>query len=165
MGRRCGGRTMLNAVLTVIAVLGFAITLLTLFPRITVSNDAAIDPTDPFSTPFVVSNDGYLPLLSVRCWFYIKAVHLTHGSRIFESRVTTDEWTTRRLLPTEKLSVYGGKAVRAPGQLLDGDISIIVEYRPFLWPFTMRQISSRFRTLKGPAPDGRLYWTHRPLSD
>ncbi len=163
MGPKRKRKELLGIVLAVLAILGFLISLLTLFPRITVSNDAAIDPTDSFSTPFVVSNDGLLPLLSVRSLLYIKAVQLARGNQILNSNFTMDEWTTRILLPAEKLTVYGGRAVRAPGQLLDGDIFIIVQYRPFFWPFTVRQFSSRFRTLKG--PDERLYWTHRPLSD
>jgi hypothetical protein len=41
--------------------------LLSLLPRISVSVQAPLTAADPFSSPFVVSNDGYLTLYNVKC--------------------------------------------------------------------------------------------------
>lgn len=55
-----------------LVILGYFATLagvLSLTPRLSVIATSALDPADPFSTPFTISNDGYLAIHSVtfRC--------------------------------------------------------------------------------------------------
>ena len=34
------------------------------FPRLSISSDATLDPSDPFATPFILHNDGYFSVYS-----------------------------------------------------------------------------------------------------
>ena len=47
---------------------GVYVGFLNLVPRITVTPQAALVSTDAFSAPFVVSNDGFLPIYDVHCF-------------------------------------------------------------------------------------------------
>lgn len=161
------GRKMLNTILSILAIVGFAIALLTLFPRITISNNVPIDPDDPFSTPFLISNEGYVPLFSVQFLMAIREVNRKGGGGIigtpdFKTRFTAPDMKSTAFWPTDSYSFYAGRILRAHGSLESADIAIIVQYRPFLVPFKRERIF-RFITQRG--PDNRLYWMQRPSSD
>ena len=148
--------------MAILAVLGFLIALLTIFPRISVSNDAPLDADDAFATPFVVSNDGYLPLYSVLFLVSTRDVRFTDGRAIigtpdYKSRWTAPDWELPSLYPTKRHDVYAGRVIVSHGTLQSADIGIIVQYRPAFWPFR-REILCRFKTQQG--YDGRLHWLH-----
>src|SRR5690348_10458001 len=63
----------------VATIVGTLAAVLALFPRLTVSNGAAIDPSDPFSTPFHITNDGYVPLFAVK--FFLHVNHMYDSER------------------------------------------------------------------------------------
>ena len=58
-----GTKRLADAVLTGLTVLGGIVSLLTLYPRVTITTD--FDKTDPSASSFLISNDGYLPSYSV----------------------------------------------------------------------------------------------------
>jgi hypothetical protein len=155
-------KILLEATLAMLTVLAFLIALLTLFPRVTVSNEAPIDPDDAFSTPFVVSNDGYLPLYSLQFSVAMGDVKYQNGSRLvgppdFGFHLTTPEWKIASLYPAKKFTVYAGRVLGAHGNLKSADIAIVVDYRPMLWPFRRESV---YVLKTGMGYDGRLHWLY-----
>jgi hypothetical protein len=165
---------MLEIILGIATIGGFLLALLTLFPRLTVSNNSAIDLDDPFSTPFVASNDGYLPLYSVNFYVAVREVRLKRdmgglsGDPQYRTKFTISDWDIGTFSPAAKYSIYAGKIISSQfnpvsplqiprGEIESGDIAVIVEYRPLLWPMR-RQLVVPFKTQKG--PDGKLYWMY-----
>jgi len=160
-------KQMLEVVLIVLAIVGFGITVLTVFPRISVSNLEAIDVLDPFSTPFLISNDGYLPLYNVEFLVAIRRLERIGGGGItgtddFQSKFTTPDFSAPIFRPTEKFSLYAGRIVKAHNSVSFADIAIVIEFRPMLWPFRR---SSQFRFVTQKGADGKLYWMARPVGE
>ncbi|MGD0236444.1 MAG: hypothetical protein ABSC55_18135 [Syntrophorhabdales bacterium] len=61
IGKQIG--VLVSVFLGIITVSGF---LFLVYPRVSVYPGEILDPHDPFQTPFIISNDGYLPLQDIR---------------------------------------------------------------------------------------------------
>jgi hypothetical protein len=146
-----------------IGILGLTMTLLfgllTLFPRLSISNTGPIDPDDAFSTPFHVVNDGYVPLFSVRFSVAIGQINVSDWIPNYKSRITRPEWYASSFWPNDAFDVYAGDILRAKGAVRSADIAIVVEYHPFGIP-TNRDRLFRFVTEIG--ADNRPHWMQRP---
>ena len=64
------------------AILGIVTGYVALEPRVSVSQNEQLDPNDPFSSPFIVSNDGPLPMENVRFTCGIGSTHYEHGPTV-----------------------------------------------------------------------------------
>lgn len=131
-GKRHRGKKLLNATLTIMSIAAFAVTMLTLFPRLSVSNSSAIDPNDPFSTPFLISNDGYVPLFSVEFSLAIREVKNKVGGGIFGNskyglRMTKPDAKVDIFGPSDVYSLYAGQFIRAPAMFNSADIAIVIQ--------------------------------------
>lgn len=104
---------------------------LTLFPRLSISNTGSIDSGDPFSTPFLVANDGYVPLSSVEFSIYVRTLKTTQGDMPLKGDTFILD-NIQTLWPGDGLSLYAGRAVRAPNAVEAADIDILITYHPCL---------------------------------
>ncbi len=82
----------LKVVLFLLGIPGIYIGTLNLLPKIAISALSSLNPSDPFATPFEISNVGYIDLYDVRFWCSYKDVEAANGSRILTPGV--DEETT-----------------------------------------------------------------------
>jgi hypothetical protein len=160
----------LGAVLAFVTLFGFAITLLTLFPRLSVSNESQIDPNDPFSTPFRIVNDGYVPLFSVTVFLAVQDINPINpnvaelrGAPHCGSRVNTPGITTKVFWPTVVFTYYSGGTISTHAvPLAAADICIVIEQHPFGIPITRERV---YRFVTQPGPDNQLHWMQRPESE
>ena len=139
-------------------LIGALAAILTFFPRLTISNTASIDSDDPFSTPFLIINDGYLPLSDVQFALHIRDLETLNNDTLNIGTVMAGDYV-RTLWPGDGYSYYAGRAVSAHRMVKTADVDIVVIYQPFALPIN-RERSFRFVTQMG--PDNRLHWMQRP---
>ncbi len=131
-------------------------------PRLSVTPQQALDPSKPFSVPFIIANNGYLPFRDVEFLCGIREVKGT------ENR-TLGKFALR--FPHNRLSVLEpGKPATiscdffaAKGfeffPVISADIAIIVQFRPQLLPWSKRE---SFRFITTEAADNKLLWFPQP---
>lgn len=128
--------------------------LLSLWPVLTVDVGSPLDPNDPFSYPFIVSNDAIYPLFSVNisCKFDHGRFE-TGGS--FDRNIVGSTKTISVMSPHQRLTApcHTGFSMDAP--LKSGSVAITVSYYPFLWPIKTF-VSRSFRAAM--TADKRTIW-------
>lgn len=144
--------------------LGIATGYLSLLPRITITQNQALDTSDPFSTPFVVSNDGPLGINDVKFVCWLQHVTLANNGDIggfgtsspaldIPDGMEVGEKTT---LPCVFSNLFVSKDGTSAGNLVTyADIVIKASFRPDFALWHLHR-NTRFKTVKG--SDGRLYW-------
>lgn len=104
--------------------------------KVGISTASSLDPADPFATPFVIKNDSPLSIKTVR--YYCALYRLNFRGAIFERYAKEDALFTNRTLATPKIKANEaatiicdfGDAFRSRGRMDDGDITVVVSYRP-----------------------------------
>jgi hypothetical protein len=145
----------LGAVVGAMTLFGCVATLLELFPRVTVSNREPIDLNDPFSTPFRIVNEGYLPLFSVK--FFMTDVEVD-GTKII-GICSAPSWQLARFDPLDSFDLYPAEVIHSQF-LRFASLAVVIQYRPLPWIFRERVRVSRFATQ--PGSGNRLYWIKKP---
>jgi len=152
-----------GAVTLIATSLGIVTAYLSLIPRISVSQTQPLDPADPFSAQFIVSNDGPLGINDVAFDCAILNVNTLHNNRISTSYIRPKALKDLGMEVGEKATVpcvFRSAFGLSPSDLItSGDISIVVRFRPD-FVFWEKHRSFRFRTIK--AADGTLYWFPQP---
>lgn len=127
-------------------------------PDISVSTDSPLNPEQPLSSPFTVTNNWNLVLhqFTYACFIdyaggggpFVENIGITRGSDV-TPKVRGGESKTFVCPPAFAIS-----------DLETVELEIIVEYRPFLrlWPVSMR--TYRFETLR--RTDGSWLWKPQP---
>lgn len=148
----------LLAIATLVGGVAGAVTFL---PRVSVSVADPVDPYNPLSSAFTVTNNGYVPL---------KAINLTFGFRLLEgvdapvtprpepskeiyTRFRRPEWTPFDLTIDQTHTVTPGDIFRM--NIRDGCIALIVSYTLPLFPFRMEKF---FPFRAHGQSNGRFYW-------
>jgi hypothetical protein len=161
-----------NPLLAGLTVLGGIVSLLTLYPRMTVT--VSFDTNEPLSSSFLISNDGYLPAYSVStaCLFGVmsnagllrqspeEAIDLAR--RPFGSElVRTGLPPVITLNPGAKESIPFDNCFSPTEKniLSFAHVGLRVFYRPMLWP-TKRSIAQEFYARK--MENGRFFWYSVP---
>jgi len=159
-------RTVLTGILALATLVGGAGAVLSMFSKINVSSSGALDPLSPFASPFVVLNDGYLPVKDLTFLCEIHKLVSQAGGQIstenllfkypqpLSSTLRASETTTMACPPPFQFASAKSPILKEP--IAYAEISIVVEYKPYLLPWSLRYKSQRFRTVK--MPDGSLYW-------
>ena len=143
-----------------LASLGLATGYLSLIPRLSVSQDHPLNVNDPFSTPFILSNDGPLGInaLELSCLIIdakgkgaeIQNINMSMGLAI------------KRMEPGERATIPCTPAPASLGVPLEsGDAAVIVTFRPD-FVFWKKLRAFRFTTLL--SSDGHLYWYPQPAT-
>ncbi len=120
-----------------------------------------LDVTDPFSTPFSISNDGAFSIYDVMFHCYFKNVALAGGSSI--SGISVEE-----AVPPIKTIEAGEKAnykclLSAPEAPSGSraDIYVVASYQPKFLPY---RIEKPYRFVMQQGSDKQWHWFQQPVA-
>jgi hypothetical protein len=163
------GSRLLAWVLGISTLLGGLAAAVTFLPRVSVTPADAVDPNNPFSASFTITNANFVTLYNVGARIALGRVvaeplpfdppkHFEYGSGGF----TRPEWNNHTLAMDERFTITPqGMFGMQPGAKLSGaDLAIVVRYRPWFVPIK-REHAFRFITHR--QSNGELYWYSRPL--
>ena len=137
-----------------IGVVGF---LFVVWPRISVYTGESLDPHDPFATPFIIKNDGYLPIRDIHYSITPKNIKfLTPGRG--QATIMGETDNVFIIVPlVKKLPLLGTNKTTAiflplptekPIDVKSADIYINLVYKPYLVPYTFSERHSFVTTVK-----------------
>lgn len=159
---------LIGIILGIATILGAAIAVLSLLPRPIVDPYGPVDPSNPFSASFTITNISFIPLEDLNVSMGLGQV-VTEPAQInpnfvpnFMSRLARPEWANHRLSMDEKFTITIGDLFSFGGEakLSGADIAIVISYRPWIIPLRREKI---FRFVTKRQTDGQLYWYSRPL--
>jgi len=156
------------------AILGIATGYLALLPRVSVSRNEQLDPSNTFSSPFIISNDGPLPMENVRFTCGIVDVKHENGPEILgdinfgtaffvlkdkNGNPAVMNFGSREMMPGER-STMPSCSYPYLNPIERANIGIVVDFRLGYTPFETKRIF-RFGTLKDSS--GKLHWFPLPV--
>jgi hypothetical protein len=154
--------TMLGLVVGLLSL----ITLLELFPRLSVSGEPPLDRNNQLgSSRFTVTNDGYIPLTDVMSACFLWKVEegnvgyyrsLAFIVKPPESKLDADESFTVPCAPN-----LAGRAGQ-PLAITQADLAMVVYYRP--WPFTFLRRHKLLRLVARIGEQGDIIWERQPAA-
>lgn len=143
---------------------------LVFWPKVSMSFNGPIDPEDPFSETFTITNNSTIGTLydvsASVCLGQVVAKPLPFAPlKVFPSpcgtSINTQEWMHHKLRTGESFTVDARMFGMAPNAKLSGaDIAILVTYQPF---FLKSHRQAVFRFITAPLANGNLYWAAWPL--
>ena len=159
-----------DPILSGLAVLGGIVSLLTLWPRTTVTIE--FDTKDPLSSSFLVSNDGFLPVYSVTTSCLLGEVlgeptqpsqSQIEGTEILGTELLNSDPPPVTLSPGAKETVpFSNCITTASGAKIGfAHVGLRVSYRPLLWP-TKRSFAQQFYARR--TSEGNFYWYSFPYT-
>jgi hypothetical protein len=154
--------------------LGIVTGYLALLPRVSVSQNEQLDPSNTFSSPFIISNDGPLPMENVRFTCGIVDVKHENGPEMVGDAnfgttffVLKDKNGKPSVMNFGSLEMMPGERSTMPScsypwlnPIENADVGIVVDFRIGYSFFSTRRIF-RFGTLKDSA--GKLHWFPLPI--
>jgi hypothetical protein len=152
------------------AFVGGATAAVVFLPGVTVDAQGPVDPSNPYPISFMIGDANLIPLNNVNAYLVICYVAAVPTPPVpvcqppFDTRLFKAGWRGHSLGAHEPFTVTLDDFLRlaAPAKFGGADISIIVEYQPWLFP--VRQ-EKEFRFATQPGIDGKLYWTARAVGD
>ena len=108
--------------------------LMTFAPILTVDAGAPRDPNNPFSYPFIVSNNMIVPLFGVTISCKFHDVEFEGGGTLDNNAAGSEE-TFSIMAPHQKTTAPCQKGINMNAPLKNGAVTIAVNYSAFLWPF------------------------------
>lgn len=159
----------LRALATALFVGGTAAAVL-LLPGVTVTPEAPFDRANPYPISFKIADSNFVPLNNVNAYLvicYVAAAPAPVAQRCQTPGKTLlfkAGWRDHALAADQSFTITLDDFMRftPPAKFGAADISIMVEYQPWLVP-VRQQKEFRFTTL--PQSDGKLYWIARSLED
>ena len=111
---------------------------MTFAPILTVDAGAPKDPSNPFSSPFIVSNNMLVPLFGVTV--VCREEGKFEGGGTFDNKTDSSEETLPIMAPHRKVTApcHRGFTINVP--LESAVVTVAVSYSPFLWPFKLSAI-------------------------
>lgn len=135
-------------------------------PKISVSADEPLNPSNAFTAPFIVGNDGYFAIrrVSSTC-----IVDITMTNRVTFRNVAVGGLNdiADKMSPGERLSVgcRFQEHVGTSAQLIRADIRIAIKYKSYIKGLLVGFDEEReFRFVSAPKPDGSWRWLPQPVS-
>jgi hypothetical protein len=116
--------------------------LMAFFPVLTIDVGTPQDPNNPFSYPFIVTNNMVVPLFGVT--IVCREEGTFEGGETFDNKSNAEEILSM-MGPHRKTTAPCHKGFDMKAPLASGTVSIGVSYSPFLWPFKMSAIR-QFKT-------------------
>ena len=141
-------------------------------PKITVSPANSLDNSNPFLTPFTISNDGYLSIYDVQFMCAVKEIKginmktkiplVISGAENFKSKMHSKFHVAEVIAPNEKYT----QVMPLPNfflhyQIKHADIAILVSFRPIKWFPLKKEKNYRFITAQN--INGHLQWYPQPI--
>lgn len=134
-------------------------------PHVSLHPDQRLNPNDPFSTEFTITNEGNFDIQNLTSTCIFGNVETTHNVGMYglarPSLQTIPQIEPRVSSTVECLSFIGGIGAGA-GNVRTADIALRLEYRQKWWPARMTEIY-RFQSKLG--TDGIVHWIPRTLSE
>ena len=152
-----------------ITLLGTAAALFSMLPDISVSQPQPLNEANPFSVPFVISNDGPLTVNSLTFACVAMDIQVVQQTQAFTSGIRSETISLDKLAPKEKVSlpctfrqVPRSWEISSLHPMIMGKIDIFLEYRPafVFWNETQQY---RFATFSD--PNRKLHWEASPLPE
>jgi hypothetical protein len=134
-------------------------------PRMSISAATALNPSDPFSVPFVLSNDGNVSIHCVSYIWIFNSVESEKGTIFDHVEIRDSRYIRARLYPSEKdtfrcLFARNFASLRLYLPIKYADMILRVLYRP---SFRFSQQSKYFRFVMQRSTDNQLYWFPQSL--
>jgi hypothetical protein len=137
--------------------LGAVSTLLYFYPQFSLSKESPLDPSQPFSTPFVLQYTGWVPLYDLNVACVLTDVELTHHDQ-FTNLLMKSSNDHLRIAWHDDVMTFQCRAV---GDVVSGDITIQISYHaPFLGNFTTER-----RYVSASQANGIVRWEEAPTHD
>jgi hypothetical protein len=145
----------------IVLSLGLASSYLSLLPRITVVEGVPLNSADPFSTPFVVSNDGPLGVSSFDFDCIVESLIAKGGNKVLETHVAGPKLRTSRMEVGERAMAFCplNSAIEV-GPIQSASIKMSASFRPD-WVFWRDTRTFRFATIED--TNGTLRWMPVPI--
>lgn len=142
-------------------IIGFVSSLMFFASRITVSSLNSLDPSDPFSTPFSISNDGAFSIYNVEFRCHFKDVSFPRGGGFKGFSVQDDSPPIAVIEAGEKATTKC--VIFAPNISIgsQGDIYVVVSYQPKFLPYRKEKL---FRFIMKQGSDKQWYWFQQPVA-
>jgi len=145
------------AVIVAITVIVGLVGVVELYPRVSVSSNESLDPSTPFSSPFIVSNEGLLSIYDVEFQCDIKNVEATNNIKLGGFSTMRPVKVIPIINPAGKETTQCARNSFAPasGKFENADISIVVNFRLFWIPLSLTR---KFRFVTEKDKSGQLHW-------
>jgi hypothetical protein len=152
------------------ALVGGVTAAVVFLPGVTVEAQGPVDPSNPYPISFMIGDANLIPLNNVNAYLVICYVVAAPAPPVhvcqppFETRLFKSGWRDHSLGAHAPFTIVLDDFLRlaAPAKFGGADISIIVEYQP--WVFPVRQ-EKEFRFATQTGIDGKLYWIARAVDD
>lgn len=148
--------------LTIGAILGFWSAFYSLAPSLSVTPQTPLDLQNPFTTPFVVSNDGFLPVYSVVYSCSTKNVEDANRNRVSIVSAVTGRIDALRINTDEKQTIRCPFPVRLSAPIQRGEITLTITFRSSWIPWDQEK---RFHFVAARNSNGHIIWFPQPGSD
>lgn len=151
------------------ALAGGAAAAVMFLPGVRVDAEGPVDPSNPYPISFRISDANFIPLDNVNAYLvicYVVAAPAPPAPECqppYETRIFKAGWRDHSLTADQQFTVTLDDFMRftAPARFGGADISIIVEYQPWLFPIREEK---EFRFATEPGTDGKAYWVLRSRS-
>jgi hypothetical protein len=125
------------------------------YPRVSVHPASMLNSDEPFQIPFVIKNDGYLPLREVQYSLSLENIEFGHGNTLPRAYSGVNEThltglapkgsSTISLAPFIDLLKQSFGIVLPPKSVTSAELAIDLSYQPYLMPFSLTE-RIRFKT-------------------
>jgi hypothetical protein len=132
-------------------------------PNISVTPHAAFG-SDPFHTPFIISNNSYLKFSNVRTHCLLSNVKFIRGGGMTGGDFSSKDGEAHLIAPGESIAVscVQESINIAPNEgLLSADIRIDVMFEVF--PYGYRDEEKTFRFVAVKTDNGHWFWLPQPI--
>ncbi|WP_316348622.1 hypothetical protein [Desulfuromonas acetoxidans] len=139
----------------IVSVLGFAFLI---YPRLSIAPGQTIEKLNPFYTPFILENDGYLPIRDISFTCGLGSVILQNSDKPNFSNFGIQIAGTEipNLRPGKKTSIPFNRVFSKDMPIKSADITVIVSYKSSWLPISFTDTQS-FKTSLNYS--GELVWT------
>ncbi|HEV8157567.1 MAG TPA: hypothetical protein VGP58_00940 [Pyrinomonadaceae bacterium] len=146
-----------KAAIVSISVIFGIIAVVQLSPRVSVFSNESLDPLTPFSSPFIVSNDGFFPIYDVKFQCDLTNVGATNNIKISDFSTQENANTISVIKPADKETTQCARGLFAPasGQFEKADVSIVLSFQAYWIPSSQ---TKKFRFVTQKDKSGQLHW-------
>jgi hypothetical protein len=138
-----------------LSLFGFAFLV---YPRLSIGPGATIMKSNPFYTPFILKNDGYLPVSDLQFVCFMKSATLAGSAKpnITNIGIQLAKTEVAKLGANKSASIDFARIFNKEASFSSAQIDVVVTYRPFLIPFKRSEIQT-FKTKEN--YNGELIWS------